>query len=285
MLLDKNFVHSDSSLNVYGFRLLTSGYQIQEYAKNPIGFYMHNRDLGVLVRWENLRIEGDKVIGQPDINMSNARGAQTCDEILKGFLNAASVGGIVILESSDDPALKLNGQTGPTITKWFNRETSLCDVPGNFGALVLYDHNDNIINLSSFLGTNNKGLVDTANNAPRLTYLKSLNFDDLDKKGLAQELINLDYGAWRNKFIAKFGIAPKGWDEKLLSSSTSTVTASLSAVETLRIEYLKSLSFDELDKTGLAEELVKLDYNAWRNKYIARWGYPPQYMDKKYLPQ
>ena len=67
-----------------------------EFAKNPIGFYMHERDNGVLVRWEDLRIEGDKVLGKPCINLSNTRGQQTIDEIGTGFLNAASFGQFVV---------------------------------------------------------------------------------------------------------------------------------------------------------------------------------------------
>ncbi len=148
--IDKDFLLTDSSVNSYGFRLLTSGYQMPLYAKNPIGYYMHLRDNGVLLKWDNLRVEGDKVFGKPCINLSNARGQQTVDEVEGGFLNAASFGHFVVLELSDEPALKLEGQTGPTITKWYNRECSLVDVPGNFNALKLYDAEDNEINLADF---------------------------------------------------------------------------------------------------------------------------------------
>jgi len=33
----RQYVLSDSSVNEYGFRLLTSGYQIESFRKNPIG--------------------------------------------------------------------------------------------------------------------------------------------------------------------------------------------------------------------------------------------------------
>lgn len=147
--IDKHYQLSDSTVNVYGFRLLTEGYLIDEYKKNPIGYYMHLRDNGVVVRWEDLKIEGDKVLGKPVVNLSNPRGQQTVDEIENGFLNGASVGHIVVLEWSDAPELKLPGQTGPTITKWYNRECSLVDVPGNHSSLTsLYDLDGNPINLS-----------------------------------------------------------------------------------------------------------------------------------------
>ncbi|MBT1702950.1 phage protease [Chryseosolibacter indicus] len=153
--IDKEFVLTDSSVNCYGFRLLTSGYLIDEYKKNPIGYAMHKRDDGVLVRWEDLRLEGDTVYAKPVINLSHIHGQRTVDEIENGFLNAASVGHIVVLETSEEASLKLDGQTGPTITKWYNRECSLVDVPGNYNALKqLYDSDDQLINnLSDFSKT------------------------------------------------------------------------------------------------------------------------------------
>ncbi|PQJ12134.1 hypothetical protein CJD36_010130 [Flavipsychrobacter stenotrophus] len=146
--IERQYVLSDSSVNVYGFRLLTSGYQLDDYRKNPIGYYMHRREDGIALKWEDLRIEDDKVIGTPVINLSNARGTQMCDEAENGFLNAASVGHIVVLEYSTDPEMMLPGQTGPTITKWYNKECSLVDIPGNNNELTtLYDAQENEINL------------------------------------------------------------------------------------------------------------------------------------------
>src|SRR5690349_15559056 len=110
--IEKTFQLSDSSVNCYGFRLLTKGYLIDEYTKNPIGYYMHDREKGVVVKWDNLRVDGDRIVAEPVINMSNERGQQCVDEITDGFLNGASVGNIVALDWSDDPKMMLPGQTG-----------------------------------------------------------------------------------------------------------------------------------------------------------------------------
>jgi hypothetical protein len=145
---DRAYVLSDSSVNEYGFRLLTSGYQIEEYRKNPIGYYMHRRDEGIVVRWDDLCVNGDVITGKPVINLMNGRGEQTWSEVENGFLNAASVGHIVVLEYSMERELMLPGQTGPTITKWYNKECSLVDIPGNCNALTkLYDAQENELNL------------------------------------------------------------------------------------------------------------------------------------------
>ncbi len=147
--IDRQYVLSDSTVNEYGFRLLTSGYQIDSFQKNPIGYYMHRREDGIALKWEDLHIEDDKIVGTPIINLSNGRGEQTCSEAENGFLNAASVGHIVVLEYSMDKDMMLPGQTGPTITKWYNKECSLVDIPGNRNALtLLYDAQENELNLA-----------------------------------------------------------------------------------------------------------------------------------------
>ena len=134
--IEKEFVLSDSRINDYGFRLMTPGYQLSEFEKNPIGYYMHEREHGVLLRWTDLRVDGDQVLGKPVINLSNPRGQQTVDEIEAGFLNAASMAFFVFLEVDNSSAAKLACPSGPTITKWYNRECSIVDVPGNKGALT-----------------------------------------------------------------------------------------------------------------------------------------------------
>ena len=152
----KEFLLTDSSLNTYSYRLMTSGYLLDEFKKNPIGYYMHGttefpREQGVLVKWEDLRQDGDKVFGKPCINLEHPRGERTVREIESGFLNAASVGKIVAVEISSNQADYLPTQEGPTVTKWFNRECSLVDIPGNYNALTdLVDENDFPINLSDF---------------------------------------------------------------------------------------------------------------------------------------
>ena len=155
--IDREYLLSDSSLNTYSYRLLTSGYLFDEFKKNPIGYYMHGtpefpREEGVLVKWDDLRIDGDKVYGKPCINLNHSRGQRTVGEIEAGFLNAASFGQIVAIEISSNPEDYLPGQTGPSLSKWFNRECSLVDIPGNYCATAddLLDANNNPLNLSNF---------------------------------------------------------------------------------------------------------------------------------------
>lgn len=141
--IDKEFCLTDESVNVYGYRLLTSGLQLKRF--NPaIGYLMHNREQGVAVRWEDFRIDADRLYAKPVVNTT--RFPDLVAEIEAGFYSAASVGKIVALEMDFDEKLMLDGQTGPTVTKWFPRESSIVDIPGNYSALAqLYDESDNIL--------------------------------------------------------------------------------------------------------------------------------------------
>ena len=152
--ISKEFCITDNSVNVYKYRCLTEGLQLSEVLKNPIGYFNHGtqefpRDAGVLVKWEGFRIDSDKVYAKPSINLLHPRGERTVYEIESGFLNAASVGKIVVLEASDDKKMMLPGQEKATVVKWYPREISIVDIPGNYNAFAdLYDKNLDKFSLS-----------------------------------------------------------------------------------------------------------------------------------------
>lgn len=174
--IDKEFCLTDNSVNVYGYRLLTEGLDLAQYKKNPIGFLMHDREGGVLVKWGDFRTEGDKLYGKPVINLSHPKGEDIAAQVENGFINAASCGKIICLAASDDAKLRMDGQTGPTVTKWFPREISFVDIPGNHNALAnLYDINDNELNLADFVKPNPKEMSKILLTAAMLT---ALNLSD-----------------------------------------------------------------------------------------------------------
>lgn len=174
--IDKEFCLTDNSVNVYGYRLLTEGLDLAHYKKNPIGFMMHDRDGGVVVKWEDFRTEGDKLYGKPVINLSHPKGEEIATQVENGFINATSMGKIVCLAATDDPKFKMEGQTGPTVTKWFPREISFVDIPGNHNALAnLYDINDNELDLADFVKPKNENMSKVLLTAAMLT---AMNLSD-----------------------------------------------------------------------------------------------------------
>lgn len=193
--IDKEFCITDDSVNVYGYRCLSAGLMLDEVKKNPIGYYMHGtteeypRDSGVLVRWEDFRTDKDKVYAKPCINLSHPRGQRTVDEVESGFLNAASVGKITVLEASKAKNLMLPKQDKATVTKWFPREISLVDIPGNYSALAnLYDKNDNELNLSDL---ENFTIKNMSNSLDAVKILAALNLKDGDEGEVVTAINNL----------------------------------------------------------------------------------------------
>lgn len=56
------FVLHDESVNTYGFRMLTSGANLEEFRKNPVLFLNHKDWELPIGRWENIRIEGTRIL-------------------------------------------------------------------------------------------------------------------------------------------------------------------------------------------------------------------------------
>lgn len=149
----KTFTLSDESLNSYGYRVLTSGIDLKNFKKNPVLLFNHERmswgsDVynGPVGRWDNIRVEDGKLIGDAVIDDQDPKGKILANKIEKDFIRAASIG-FKIIEMSEDKKHLLPGQTRPTITKCELVEVSVVDVPANKNALALYDKDGKRINL------------------------------------------------------------------------------------------------------------------------------------------
>jgi hypothetical protein len=242
--IDKEFCLTDESVNVYGYRCLTTGLLLEEVKKNPIGYFMHQRDNGVVVRWEDFRIDSTKVYAKPVINLSHPEGQNKADEIENGFLNAASVGRIICLDASDDESLKIEGQTGPTVTKWFPREISLVDIPGNYNALAnLFDENDNELNLADFVKPKPKEMNKILLTAAMLT---ALNLSDKSSEE--------DAGKAFQDLVDTAGKVPGL--EKDLADQKTALTAKETELKDLKAEAVKKEVQDLLDKGKVDKKLT-----------------------------
>lgn len=60
---DKRVRISNESLNSYGTRVLTAGMNVEQYNRNPVLLYMHER--GQVIGYvKDLKVEGDEVTGE-----------------------------------------------------------------------------------------------------------------------------------------------------------------------------------------------------------------------------
>jgi hypothetical protein len=244
--IDKEFCLTDNSVNVYGYRLLTEGLDLAQYKKNPIGFLMHEREGGVLVKWEDFRTEGDKLFGKPVINLSHPKGADIAGQVENGFINAASMGKIVVLEASDAKDLMLPTQTGPTVTKWFPREISFVDIPGNHNALAnnLFDINDNELNLADFVNPNSNKMSKIFLTA---VMLAALNLSDKSSEEDANKVFQ--------DLVDSAGKVP-GLEKDLADKSTA-LTAKEKELSDLKASNVVATVQDLLDKGETDKKLTK----------------------------
>lgn len=279
--IDREFCLTDDSVNVYGYRLLTSGLLLERFCP-AIGFLMHNRERGVAVRWEDFRIEQGCLYAKPVVNESAF--PELAQQIEDGFYSAASVGHIVAIEMSDDPKKKLEGQTGVTVTKWFPRECSIVDIPGNYNAISkLYDEADNVLhdlsdNINRYNNMNRLtiepaalGLPNLADNAT-VDDIKTAIADLAAKAGqadrLQQELDDLKSTTARERIDAAL---KKGLDERRLTKELADrlradYADNAEALETL----VASMPRQTIVTTTLAATDVPSKYQGktWRDLYL-----------------
>ena len=139
----RTVVISNSKLNRYGFRILTSGAMLDQFKRNPILLFMHNRpwrgtkdEILPIGTVENLRIEGDDILGDLVFDMKDdfaAKIAQKWDDCIYKMVSP----GLTVLDYSTDPSVLLPGQTRATATKWVMDELSVVDIGANDDALAL----------------------------------------------------------------------------------------------------------------------------------------------------
>lgn len=147
--MPKTFVLHDESVNTYGFRMLTSGAHLEEFRRNPVMLYNHNSYDLPIGRWENIRIEGGKILADAVFDdADDMRAKEIAGKVERGMLRMASIGAWPPEEVSDSETLKLPGQTGVTVTRWTVREASICTIGSNHNALVLYDRTGERIDLT-----------------------------------------------------------------------------------------------------------------------------------------
>lgn len=139
----KDAIISTSRLNCYGFRVLTAGIDHEQYDRNPVLLYMHNRCFDgktlPIGRMENLRVDGDKLIGTPVFDTADPFAAEVARKWEAGFLRMVSAG-LAVIDSSADASLLVEGQTRPTVTRCRLMEVSIVDIGANDDAVQLtYD--------------------------------------------------------------------------------------------------------------------------------------------------
>lgn len=126
---------SNDSLNSYGTRVLTSGMNVEQYSRNPVLLYMHERG-NVIGYVRDVRVENDEVTGELVFDEATELSRRCKKQFEVGSLRMVSAG-LDIVEMSEDKELLVAGQTSPTITRSKLFEVSVVDIGANDDAIVL----------------------------------------------------------------------------------------------------------------------------------------------------
>ncbi len=177
-------VISTSSLNDKGTRILTEGIDLKQFKKNPVILYMHERG-NVIGRIEDLRIEGDKLIGRPVFDETDKFALSIKRKWDNDFLRMFS-GCFKPIELSDAPEHIVEGQTYMTVSKSKLIEVSIVDMGSNDDALQLVDDKGNLLELSKNGASDIPLLKLNATDENNNSNTKTMNEENLGLLGLTK---------------------------------------------------------------------------------------------------
>lgn len=231
MSKEKRVRISNESLNCYGTRVLTSGMNVEQYNRNPVLLYMHER--GQVIGYvKDLKVEDGDVTGELVFDEATELSKRCKKQWEFGSLKMVSVG-IDIVETSDDPKFLLPGQAAPTITKSKLFEVSLVDIGANDDAIAL--HKDGVrLTLGKY----------AADVLPPLHINNNKKRKEMDQEKLALEL----------------GL-PKDAAESAISAALAKLKAKEAEAESLRKECdtLRAARIETLVNAAVAEKKIGED--------------------------
>jgi hypothetical protein len=128
---------TNESVNGYKFRVLTDGIDLEQYKRNPVLLYMHERGnvIGIV---DDLQVANGEITGILVFDEASELSIRCKKQFEKGSLRMVSIG-IDPIEVSSAPELLLEGQERPTVTKSKLVEISLVDIGANDDAIVMKD--------------------------------------------------------------------------------------------------------------------------------------------------
>ena len=250
-------VITSNGLNCYGGRVLTEGGILDQYKRNPVLLYMHKRGYDgktmPIGRIEDIRIEGDKLIGTPVFDEKDEFAKQVGQKWEDGFLRMFSAG-IEILETSSAPELLVPGQTRPTVTKWKLEEVSIVDIGGNDEALRL-TYQGKVLNLCSVKDSDVLPLLKSneTEGIPEVSINNQFNKNSMNKEFL--QLLGLPETAGEQEAVNALRLL-KGKADKAESLQLAGINALVeSAIADRRITADKKDHFINLGKSAGIESL------------------------------
>ena len=251
----RRVIISNSNLNSYGFRVLTSGIDVSQYQRNPILLWMHNRAYGMkedevlpIGRVENVAVEGDNLVGELVFSESYEFAQKIQKMWDEGNIKMVSAG-LDVIEQSDAPEYLVQGQKRMTITKSKLREVSVVDLGANDDALALY-------NKGTFIKLSDKEQNDFIKPIKQHSKTNQMTFEQIALK------LSLPQTATESEIIAAIASLQQEAAEtvnlraEMAKQSNAAITAAVeNAIKLRKITADKKDHFVELGKKAGLESL------------------------------
>lgn len=240
-------INDETAVNIYGFRVLTSGIKLGRFKDNPVCLNNHSyQTQDVLGIWENLTVERGKLTGSVVFDTQSETGKEVERQVNNGTIKGCSMG---LSFSPDKMIFNENGET--ILTECELLEVSICAVPANPNTVKLYHLSGEEVSEKEFktiqLSLKNK-------NNDRMKLLT----DYLQLSGESSEVAVLDAIKSIELKLAKSEEANqelKAENETLKNAEVERLRAVLSA------EVDKAVKEGRLDRSG-AEPILSMDYES-----------------------
>lgn len=263
------FVINTENVNSYGYRILTAGINYDQYLKNPVVLFMHERynddDRGseVIGKCVALTREQNQLIAEIQFDEQDEFSQKIAGKVERGFLKMASMYAEELVCSSAPEDL-LPGQKYETVKQCKLIEISIVDIGGNDDALKLSKKGDNIP-LKPLNEIKNSDNNMSQFKVIALALGKSADSDEsatlaaVNELKLAKETAENEAKEWKDKFVQLQKTEAENLVEKAVklglvneALKSAQVTDLLSDFDAKKVVLAKLIEDKEkeLDKTG-----------------------------------
>lgn len=177
------FVLADFKMNRKGFRLEMGGAELESFQANPVMLYGHDRSQMPIGYWDEIRLEGGKLMAKPVFDMEDPKAKEVSRKVGKKVIRAASPA-VEIMEA--EWQTNLEGDDEFVVKRWGVQEASIVPIPAQPGSLVRLYHRTEDGGLVELAAAN----LETVFTKPKNTYMKKvIAFLGLDEKATEEQVL------------------------------------------------------------------------------------------------
>lgn len=269
------FIINTERINEYGYRVLTDGIQTEQYEKNPVVLYIHNRGMeqanGSEVIGRVVKLEKKEGVLYADIEFDkdDEFAAKIAGKVERGYIRMASMYADV-LETSIKPEDVLPGQKFETVTKSKLVEISIVDIGGNDDAIKLSRNSGRTLKLQKLSKENTDmseiktialslGMKDTASTSDVVSELNKIKLAKDQAETRVTELvaqINASHQAEASSLVdeaVQLSLIPEGLKDTVLAGFENDFDA-----QKVKLTKLISDKQSELVKQGKHQAVTNI---------------------------